>query len=420
MREKVPTWLTAAQNGAIGEARTKAFLLDRFWVLERSVDVEGADFIIQRRLTQRNLLDRDAPRLGFVQAKFFASSSTSHYVPEAYVLDTEGEPRSEFFLVCHTGDEHDPRMFFLTTREIVENFVFTATEGSKEKTYRIGGTQLLKSAQFAGSNRKFALDRMDHALELADFRKNRSFLSWLLPSARIDTGAIDPLYREPIENDWGDIPQAFLKLKKSADRAMGHLEAIHGKLAEIVESSDPEAALKLVQDTEWECEAGRPYSGWSITAADGFKDQEFEAAVRQHKDMVVSLKTHGLLDAFIELSGVLKRELVSYILPKMPIVHTAAHVLQIQYEADTLREVVLHSQLEDAEKYRHEDPHSFIPPCEGLIEARLGLIRYWWIPGIYAVDETDLSAGWEGHITQTMPTRRIMAALYKTHFGPTR
>ena len=42
MREPIPAWLTAAQNGAVGEARTKALLLDRFWVLERSVDVEGA------------------------------------------------------------------------------------------------------------------------------------------------------------------------------------------------------------------------------------------------------------------------------------------------------------------------------------------------------------------------------------------
>ena len=30
------------QNGALGEARTKAFLLDRFWILERSVDIHGA------------------------------------------------------------------------------------------------------------------------------------------------------------------------------------------------------------------------------------------------------------------------------------------------------------------------------------------------------------------------------------------
>ena len=66
-----PAWLKAMQNGSIGEARSKAFLIDRFWLLERSVDIDGADFIIQRRLTKKNLLDKEAPRLGVVQAKFF-------------------------------------------------------------------------------------------------------------------------------------------------------------------------------------------------------------------------------------------------------------------------------------------------------------------------------------------------------------
>ena len=37
----------------LGEARARAFLMERFWVLERSVDVEGADYLIQQRLTQR-------------------------------------------------------------------------------------------------------------------------------------------------------------------------------------------------------------------------------------------------------------------------------------------------------------------------------------------------------------------------------
>src|SRR6478672_6525088 len=37
-----------ARHRTHGEARALAFLLDRFWVLERSVDVQGADLIVQR------------------------------------------------------------------------------------------------------------------------------------------------------------------------------------------------------------------------------------------------------------------------------------------------------------------------------------------------------------------------------------
>jgi hypothetical protein len=39
--EKRPDWLVRQENGIIAEARTRSFLLDRFWILERSVDIEG-------------------------------------------------------------------------------------------------------------------------------------------------------------------------------------------------------------------------------------------------------------------------------------------------------------------------------------------------------------------------------------------
>jgi hypothetical protein len=60
----IPAWLNRIDHGAIGEARSKAFLMDRFWILERSVDIDGADLIIQRKITGSNLLDKEPPRLG--------------------------------------------------------------------------------------------------------------------------------------------------------------------------------------------------------------------------------------------------------------------------------------------------------------------------------------------------------------------
>jgi hypothetical protein len=76
-------------------------LLERFWILERSADVDGADLIIQRRLINRSLLDRTPPRVGLIQAKFFADSATTHYVHCEYVTTSEGKPRTEFFVICH-------------------------------------------------------------------------------------------------------------------------------------------------------------------------------------------------------------------------------------------------------------------------------------------------------------------------------
>lgn len=104
-----PPWLKSMQNGTIGEARARAFLVDRFWILERSVDIHGIDFIIQRRLHAREILDANPPRFGVVQCKFSQDEKTSHRVPKRFVLDEEDQPRMEAFVLLHTGDEDSPQ-----------------------------------------------------------------------------------------------------------------------------------------------------------------------------------------------------------------------------------------------------------------------------------------------------------------------
>jgi hypothetical protein len=125
-----PAWMKAMQNGAIGEARAKAFLLDRFWVLERSIDIDGADFIIQRRINSKNLLDREAPRLGVVQVKYFGTPSTQHFIHREYVIDENNDPRNEFFLLCFMGDEESARSFLILAKDIVEYFPKTSKNGN--------------------------------------------------------------------------------------------------------------------------------------------------------------------------------------------------------------------------------------------------------------------------------------------------
>lgn len=161
------------QNGSIGEARTRSFLLDRFWVLERSVDIKGADFIIQRRITSTNLLDKSPPRFGIVQTKFFASPKTTHDIHLGYLTDKDGETRKEFFLVCHTGTEENATTYLLTAEDLLKNF--EQIDGK----VKLPGSVVLGSPRYQVQSPNFALDRMERTLALADFAKNRHFLSWL-------------------------------------------------------------------------------------------------------------------------------------------------------------------------------------------------------------------------------------------------
>lgn len=68
------------ENRTIGESRARSFLIDRFWIIERSVDIHGADLLIQRRVTSVNILDRAPPRFGVIQAKFYESDGTTQHV----------------------------------------------------------------------------------------------------------------------------------------------------------------------------------------------------------------------------------------------------------------------------------------------------------------------------------------------------
>lgn len=153
------------ENGEIGEVRTKAILIDRFWVLERNVDVNGADLLIQRQLMQRDFNDPKPTKLGIVQAKFRQSLPVTIDVKEEYFLLGE-KPRENFFLFVHTGTGNDKKAFFFTAADIAkqleENSKFTVDANSKD---------ILNTT-------KEVLDTMEKMLEKMDLSENyRSFLS---------------------------------------------------------------------------------------------------------------------------------------------------------------------------------------------------------------------------------------------------
>ena len=66
------------ENGKKGEARTEAFLLDSFWTMKRSVDVDGADFLVQEQTNTLEELRERVKKLPGVDA------ARPHREPEEY------------------------------------------------------------------------------------------------------------------------------------------------------------------------------------------------------------------------------------------------------------------------------------------------------------------------------------------------
>lgn len=386
---RVPPWLKAMQNGALGEARARAFLLNRFWILERSVDVQGADFFIQRRLTERNLLDPEAPRLGVVQVKFFGTSATNHFVHKEYVVDGKGEPWTEFFVLCHSGSEREPRTDLLFARDVMDRF--PAATDSGNEGFRIAYQQLTASDEFRVKDEGLALDRIERQLELAEFTKNRKFLSWALPSVSTELAAIDPEYREPIGNWWGDIPKGFADVKKVARGAIARVEEIHQMLVDVADATDPAIAAERLYEIRHHCRHGD--RRWSISLPDKLDNEEFFDVCRQHKVMVDHLRKDGLLDAFIHMKGTLSRHLLEFLEPRLPLSATVLYRFTITYDPATLVIQSVESKLEELADYlgmpveRDSWGHIKFPPGfrdDAIEKATPGSVEYHWMPGRFS------------------------------------
>jgi hypothetical protein len=324
--EPRPTWLISAEKASAAEARARAFLLDRFWVLERSVDIQGADLLIERRLGRRSLLDRRPAAYGIVQVKFYGDVRTTHYIHREYVLDPEGQPVNEFFLLCHSGSEDYSRTFFLSATDIATNFEETPGDHSKPNRFALPGTKVLVQ-RFEVIDRASTLDRIERALRDADFYKNRSFLSWAIPGTLESGPPLSSLYEEPIDNWWVEIPWAFEGLRKRAQHARLNVEAALKKLQMIEGTADPEEALGLAEELsdDWEGDLPLP---------DLF-DEELLLAVRYHKRRYQELYKSGLLGAHAAIRRTAVEYIVSDLTSKMPFPQDHVYILKASYDPET-------------------------------------------------------------------------------------
>ncbi|MEJ5266852.1 MAG: hypothetical protein WHW07_03480 [Bacteroidales bacterium] len=393
MDNEVPKWLKIMQNGSLGEVRTKAFLMDRFWILERSVDIDGADFIIQRRVTHNNLLDRDAPRLGVVQVKFFETESTTHYIPNIYIVDDEGNLRDEFFVMCHAGKEDTPKIFFLTAKMIFDDFS-TTTINDVEK-FRLPGAVILSTNKYLVTSRKNTLDRIENQLILADFTKNRKFLSWRLPSSSIDASAILPEFKEPIDNWWGEIPKEFKYLKETAQSAMIKVEEIYNLLKEITEEVNPIKAFEYIDDIRYECRDG--LGRWSISLPNDLYNEDFELVCRVHLEKVNYLKNEGLLDNYLSIKDNLREKISEFICANLPIDANTVLSITIDFSTKDLTINSINQKLTSADKY-WSVPNTFnrfghleldTDKYSGIKEIADGKFEYYWLAGRIYMSEDD-------------------------------
>jgi len=137
--------LTAAMkrndNGERGEARTRALLLDRFWVLTRSIDTDGADFLIQKR-TAESLThwgSSERPSIGRVQAKWIQDFRTDIHLDPQHIEDESGAPWPEYWLMLHSDMTPRSDVRIISAEQIARAYEKkSTTEARTMPNYSIG------------------------------------------------------------------------------------------------------------------------------------------------------------------------------------------------------------------------------------------------------------------------------------------
>lgn len=162
------------ENGKKGESLTQSILLSRFWVLLRSSDVDGADFLVQRRSNSLEELRQRAHEidiLGIIQSKYFENSN-SVKVHKDYVLD-DGIPRKDFFCILHSHDEEEePFHYFFSADDITKEFNLSTCE----EFYWFALTSNRQYENYKNKKQKFILDKIERGIFQTEGDANKKFI----------------------------------------------------------------------------------------------------------------------------------------------------------------------------------------------------------------------------------------------------
>jgi hypothetical protein len=303
MEDGWPTWLKIMENGSVGEARTRAFLIDRFWVLERSVDADGADFLIQRRTTAQRFTDRVPPRVGIIQAKYFQDRRTTQYIPKSYVVDEKGDPLEGFFALLHVGREDSGEMYLLSAKEIVDTLSISSTR--TPESYVVGVAALAE--KFRVTSRRIQLDRIEHSLKSQTYFQTAAFFDQLnIPYRRFGEEDIDFPWTLPLPNPVGEIPKMFYEQKEELRKVVFDMEEVLGIIDNVLTEKDPRKALGLMEDLGAHVDG---YGSISFGRRVDYHWGDLPSALDTHDRWRQGLEADGLLAPYIAMGEQLQQAL---------------------------------------------------------------------------------------------------------------
>lgn len=306
---KDPAWLKSMANGALGEARVRALLLERFTVLTRSVDTNGADFLIELRGGGR-FSDELAPRLGIIQAKFAQDDATSHDIAPAYATN-DGTPIEEFFVLVTVGNEDSITYYLLAGSEV----------GALPRVRRKGKEMHVLSAKerkhFRERKVSSILDRIEHSLQSRTEAQNERFLrSVNIPDFDLKRGDLAATWFLPIPNEHGYIPDIVYRLRVALRSQLYAFDGIVDAISRLIKARDPADCLTalddLLSDRSVRVQAPGARICFELPRVEDDR-AKLAQAVRTHRARTNSLRKAKLMDAFIKVAAAIMQVHLDFI-----------------------------------------------------------------------------------------------------------
>ncbi|MFA6946683.1 MAG: hypothetical protein WC220_12360 [Pedobacter sp.] len=346
--------IARAHNGAIGESRTKSFLIDRFWILERSVDIEGADIIIQRRLQGQGILDDVPPRFGIVQSKFSQDENTPHLLKQEYVIDEKGKPHQEFFLILNVGFEDSQKMCLMSAKDIVENFNVD-TDGY----FRLSTKKII--SKFPIVNKGSSLDFIDNSIQCAEFYKNRLYIFKELKSPKPNFNSIYPDFKRNIDYVDGNIPDLFKEQKLRAYDFIVEIEKMHSLLLKFIQEVDPVEACYIA-------ESFNHYHQDRIETPQIF-NKDFYYKCKRYFDQINLLKGDGVLETYLSLKKIVKDEVDNFLSSNIRNVDVNSQlIVYLKYSSKDLSNLIIQNEIKPLNDITPKDYFSYSVLTEGEIK----------------------------------------------------
>lgn len=371
--EKLPSWMTIVGNGVLGEARARSFLLERFWVLERSIDKDGADFLIQRRLSSSNFLSEKPPRLGVVQVKYVQGGKTHISLPASYVCDDKMAPFNEFFLLIFTGTEDSDRSFLLSASEILSTFSSKITDNER-KVFTISAESIISSQTYEIVSKSRSLSKIESAIKSSDFYRNRNYPGFA-PFIKIEKHHIADDYLIPLENHYGEIDQIFFENKKNLQKLLFDIEEVVDGIQEILREPDPLVALGIFEDTILPHISNGGRGENVIFSVGRFFDEDLLFVCEDHRRRLECLRKLNLQNNYLLLMDDFIKKVKSLFLTDPNVRKSSSCILKVRYSHDSLENL---NMFIDPFPNREETMNYVIEKsCPGEIEIWINALKLW-------------------------------------------